>query len=75
MVQKIEKSENPQTYYTVRRLCHKGGIPYWEELDRTFNTVAEAEEYIMNHASVKMRNKTMRFFVDEVRMVEAVELV
>lgn len=71
----IEKSENPQTYYTVRRLCFKKSVPYFEEFDRTFPTVKEAEDYIMNHASVKMRNKTMRFFIDEVRIIEAVELV
>lgn len=75
MEKTIEKVESQQTYYTVRRLCYRKNVPYWEETGGAFNSVAEAEDYIANFASVKMRNKTLRFCIDEVRMVEFVEFV
>ena len=72
----IEKSENPQAYYKVRRLCRTPkGVFYWESYDRTFSNVKEAETFICTEASVVLRNKTLRFCIDEVRMVEFVEFV
>jgi len=72
----IEKVENPQAYYTVRRLCRTSkGVFYWESYDRTFSNVKAAETFICNEASVVLRNKTLRFCIDEVRIVEFVEFV
>lgn len=74
----VEKNENEKPYYVIKRRYYnpkKGGY-YWEDEDRTFNSINEAMDYIRVNAGQGMRysEPVFKIFMETPVQMVTVEL-